>query len=149
MRPVFFSLFVLALSACGPAPSSVAPLNIEEAYAAPSPAGVDLAAGYLTIANTGAEDRLIGAASPRAASVALHAMEMDGAVMRMRMVDGMIAPAGGELILSPGGDHLMFTGLTAPFAIGEIIPLTLTFEHAGAIEIALPVRSGGAGHSGH
>jgi copper(I)-binding protein len=144
MRPVFFLLLALALAACAPV-ATPRQIEIANAYAQPSPAGVDMAAGYLTISNSGAEDRLIGVASARARNVALHTMEMDGLVMRMRMIDAMIVPANGELTLSPGGDHLMFTGLTAPFAAGDDIPVTLTFEYAGAIEITLPVRGAG-GH---
>lgn len=143
MRPVFFLLALLALTACGPT-AAPPPIEIKDAYAAPSPAGVDLAAGYVTIINhTDQDDRLMGASSPRAASVALHTMAMDGPVMRMRMVESMTAPAGGEITLSPGGDHLMFTGLTAPFTAGEEIPVHLTFEHAGELDVTLPVRGGG------
>lgn len=148
MRPVFFSIFaLLALSACQPA-APAAPIAISEASAGASPDGVDMAAGYLSVSNSGAEDYLISAASPRASEVSLHTMQVDGMVMRMRATERMIVPAHGELNLTPGGDHLMFTGLTAPFADGEEIPVTLTFEHAGAIEVTLPVHGGGT-HSDH
>ncbi|MDX2276854.1 MAG: copper chaperone PCu(A)C [Hyphomonadaceae bacterium] len=145
MRPVFFSVLLLALAACSPAPTPTAAedgIEIREAYVAPSPAGVDLAAGYLTIVNHGPEDRLIGASSERAANVQLHTMQMDGPVMRMRMVESMTIPEGGEITLSPGGDHLMFTGLTAPFAAGDEVPVRLNFEHAGAIDVTLLVGGG-------
>jgi copper(I)-binding protein len=68
-------------------------------------------------------------------------MSMDGAVMRMRQIEGgLAAPAGATVTLSPGGMHLMFYGVTQPFAEGESIPVTLTFEHAGDIGVTLPVR---------
>jgi periplasmic copper chaperone A len=36
----------------------------------------------------------------------------------------------------------MFFGVTQPFAIGEEIPVQLTFEHAGVMDVALSVRTG-------
>ena len=141
MRPVFLLALLLVLASCGqPAPrSSNGAIEIQNGYVAPSPAGVDLAAGYLTIANSGDQDQLVAVSSPRAAHVALHTMAMDGMVMRMRMVETMIVPAHGALTLSAGGDHLMFTGLNAPFKVGESVPVHLRFEHGGEIDATLPI----------
>jgi copper(I)-binding protein len=86
--------------------------------------------------------------SPRAVSVEMHEMSMDGDVMRMRAVEGVAIPAGGSVAFGPSGLHLMFTGVTAPFLEGEEIPVTLTFETAGAFEILLPVHAGAA-HTAH
>ena len=144
-----FALALLALAACGAPPQQTAPataensgaLEIRDAWAPSSPNGVDVAAGYLTIANGGPADRLIALASARAAKVEVHEMSMDGAVMRMRPVEGGLAvPAGEAVTLSPAGLHLMFSGVTQPFAAGEEIPLTLTFERAGVREARLLVR---------
>jgi copper(I)-binding protein len=72
---------------------------------------------------------------------------MDGAVMRMRPVAALPVAAGGEAALAPGAQHLMFYGVSPPFAAGEEIPVTLRFEHAGEIETMLTVRHGAApGH---
>ena len=43
-------------------------------------------------------------------------MKMDGAVMRMRALENGIAlPPGQTVELKPGGYHVMFIGLKAPF----------------------------------
>jgi periplasmic copper chaperone A len=150
-------LFVcLTLAACGapdapqrpeapPAVSAVPQgLEIRDAWASATPGGVDVSAGYFTIANGGAADRLVALSSPRAARVEVHEMSVNGNVMRMRAIEGGLeAPAGGVVTLAPGGLHLMFTGVTAPFTPGEEIPVTLTFERAGVREITLQVRAGG------
>jgi copper(I)-binding protein len=65
---------------------------------------------------------------------------MDGTVMRMRPVQSLAIPAGHQIALSPGGQHLMLFGLDAPFTEGEEIAVQLTFETAGVVEILLPVR---------
>ncbi len=149
MRTLIISVALLA-AACG-APQQTATseasgptITVSDALASPTPGGVDVSAGYLTIANSGGEaDRLTSVTSPRAASVEMHTMAMNGAVMEMRQIDFADIPAGGTTSFAPGGNHLMFIGVTAPFADGEEIPVTLTFEHAGTIEATLPVRAGG------
>lgn len=152
MKRYFTAILFLALTACG-APQSEhgaasehaasQTLDVRDAWAAPTPGGIDVSAGYLTIANnTGAEDRLLSVTSPRAERVEIHEMSMDGAVMQMRQVTALAVAPGTEATLAPGGMHLMFIGVTQPFQEGESIPAQLTFEHAGVRDVTLPVRRG-------
>lgn len=149
---VCFSLAAL-VAACGAPPGSApahderarAALTVQDAWAAPTPAGVDVAAGYATISNgTNVADHLLSASSPRAERVEIHEMSMDGAVMQMRMVERLEIPARGEVQLNPGGMHFMFSGVTAPFEAGQTIPVRLVFESAGTLDIDLPVGQPGA-----
>ncbi|WIJ24908.1 copper chaperone PCu(A)C [Devosia sp. RR2S18] len=134
------------------------PIDISLPFARATLPNAPVGGGFLTIENTGAEaDRLISASSPAAAEVQLHEMAMDGEVMRMRQLeDGIEIPAGGTVTLEPGGLHIMFMGLREPFVEGEEVPVTLTFEQAGSVEIKLPVLAVAAdaapahdGHQGH
>lgn len=102
--------------------------------------------GFLTIENEGPEaDRLISATSPAADVVQIHEMKMEGEVMKMRpLAEGLELPAGETVVLSPGGLHLMFMGLKQAFIEGETVPVTLVFEKAGTVEIALPVLGAAA-----
>jgi hypothetical protein len=141
---------VVLLAACGQTATQTPTGGIEVAnsWAAPSPDGVDVAAGYLVIRNdTDADDQLIAVSSPRAASVEVHEMITEDAVMRMRALPALSISAHSEAILEPGGTHLMFMGVSEPFSEGEDIPLTLTFANAGAIEVAMPVRRPGLANS--
>lgn len=160
MKKLFALALLAAAAACGspqtpetPENSSAAAdlpqgLEIRDPWAAPTPGGVDVSAGYLSIANGGAADRLVSVSSPRAGRVEVHEMRMDGDVMIMRQVEGGLAiPASETVTLAPGGLHLMFMGVTQPFAAGEEIPVTLTFENAGVRELALPVRANAMGAS--
>ena len=149
-RTITLVLCALALTACTPpasrgaAQSSIA---VTEAYIPQPPNGAAVAGGYLTIANSAGEaDSLIGVASPRAGRVEIHEMRMDGAMMMMRRVDAIAVPARGETRLAPGGYHLMIFDMPAPFVVGERVPVTLTFAHAGAILVEMDVRALGAGH---
>jgi hypothetical protein len=102
--------------------------------------------GFLAITNNGAEaDRLVAAASPVAKMVQLHEMKMEGDQMKMaRKEDGIEIPAGETVMLAPGGLHIMFMGLNTQFVEGETVPVTLTFEKAGTVEIDLQVLAMGA-----
>jgi copper(I)-binding protein len=154
MRALIAFSLMFVLWACGLAAEEStrsASLAIEDAWAAPTPAGVDVSAGYLSIDNrTASSDRLLSATSPRAERVEVHEMRMDGAVMRMRPVQALAIPAGAEVQLAVGGAHLMFYGVRQPFNEGEEIPVELVFETAGAIDVVLPVRrSSPARHADH
>ena len=78
-----------------------------------------------------------------------HSMTMDGDVMKMRRVeDGLEIPAGGEVVLKPGGLHVMFRRLAAPLKEGELRPVKLVFEKAGEVEVEFIVEGMGAPTSG-
>lgn len=105
---------------------------------------------FLTLTNKGdAPDRLVSASSPVAPTVQLHTMSMDGGVMRMReLPEGIPVPAKGVVELKPGGLHIMFIGLKAPFKPGQTVALTLRFEKAGVVKVAMPVRAVGTMNGG-
>ncbi|WP_206454819.1 copper chaperone PCu(A)C [Aurantimonas marina] len=108
--------------------------------------GAKVAGGYLTIVNSGTDvDRLVSVSSPAAGRVELHEMAMEGEVMRMRaLTDGLTIAPGEAVSLRPGGNHLMFFDVAEPFEEGANIPVTLSFERAGTVDVSLPVLSAGA-----
>jgi copper(I)-binding protein len=120
-------------------------LSVTDAWTRVSPPGSSVGAGYLHVENRGPDDRLVAVESPRAKRVELHGASHEGGVMRMwRLEDGLALPRGARVRLQPGGTHLMFFELSPPLALGEKMPLTLRFEKAGSIEIALDVLPIGA-----
>ncbi len=157
----------LILAGCNAAPEAEAPAATEAAASAiaitapwsrETSEGQKAGGAFMMIANTGtAADRLIGGSSPVAGRVETHTMEMDGDVMRMReLEDGLEVPAGGEVLLKPGSFHVMLMDLKEPLKAGEKVPLTLNFQGAGPVEVALEVQSAGAmglgmggGHADH
>jgi copper(I)-binding protein len=132
---------IAALLATGA--SLPAAISVTDAWTRPTPAAGMNAAGYLTIVNRGARpERLIAAASPAAARVTLHQSVRQGAVMTMRAAPFIEVPAHGQASLSPGGYHLMLEGVKRPLAVGQSVPVTLTFAGAGPSHISLAVRLG-------
>jgi copper(I)-binding protein len=121
----------------------VGALSIAHPWSRQTAPGQTVGGGFLVVTNAGdKEDRLIAVASPAATQVQLHTMSMEGGVMRMREVtDGLPVPAHGKLELKPGGFHIMFIGLKAPFQLGAKIPATLTFKRAGKVKVAFAVEA--------
>ncbi len=144
-----FSAFALALTlAAAPALAKefkAGDITIDKPWARATPKGADVGAGYLVIHNNGAApDRLTGGSADFAA-VEIHQMKMEGGVMKMEeLKEGLNIPAHGSVGLAPSGYHVMFTHLTKPLAKGETVKATLTFEHAGPVEVEFPVEGVGA-----
>ncbi len=145
------SLFILALGlAINAAPAlaqefKAGDIVVEKPWARATPKGAEVGGGYLDIQNKGATpDRLTGGAADFA-TVEIHEMKSENGVMEMRQLkDGLAIPAHGSVALSPGGYHLMFTHLVHPLTKGEVVKVTLNFEHAGAVPIAFPVMGVGS-----
>ena len=143
-RPVIAAALALAVTAAYGHDYVIGNLRIDHPAARPTPPGARTAGAYFTIQNTGKTgDRLIRIASPAAASVELHSMTMDGNLMKMRAISGIDIPAGGKVALASGGYHVMLVDLSHPLVIGEKLPLTLTFEKAGSVDVSVWVEAPG------
>jgi copper(I)-binding protein len=106
-------------------------------------------AAYMTIEVTGDHaDRLVAAASPMAENAQLHAEVMDQGMAKMRPLAAVEIAPGTPTVLAPGGLHMMLTGLRNKLVEGQTMPLELTFENAGKVELEVPIR-GMAGGSDH
>jgi copper(I)-binding protein len=154
-RGVLFALFILCLvpSLAAAHEFGVGSLRVVHPWARFTPPGAPNGAVYLAIENRGAEaDRLIGAATPRAERVELHASEEDGGVYRMVPREAVEVKPGETVRFAPGGLHVMLFGLSATLKQWETFPLTLRFEQAGTLEVEVQVEaepSHGAAGGGH
>ena len=144
---------MLAAPACTPGPGGAAPqMEISRPWSRAVPPGAPVAAGYFAIRNrSGVDDRLVEVRSAAARRVEIHQVRHEGGTMRMRqLADGLPLPEGRMVVLEPGRYHLMFIAPMDVFEAGRRVPVTLVFEHAPPVEVALVVRSmADTGHSGH
>ena len=148
---------VVAIAAliCGPSAlagaeptATVGAIEIHDPWARASLGQTGTSAVYMTLETSGQQsDRLIAAASRAAAGAALHTHVMEGGVARMRPAAAIEVAPGAPTVLAPGGLHIMLTGLRHKLVEGETLPLRLTFERAGTIELSVPARGMGAGMS--
>lgn len=127
--------------------ATVGALSISAAWTRATPPGANVAAGYLTITNNGSEpDRLVGGSAPFARDVQVHEMAVVDGMMRMgEIAGGLVVEPGATVTLEPGGNHVMFMGLTDAPKAGATVPVTLRFEKAGEVTLELPVAPIGAG----
>jgi len=63
-----------------------------------------------------------------------------GSMMGMRHVSSIDLSAGEDLVLEPGGFHIMLFDLTGPIKDGDVVPVTLTFEKAGEVKVDATAR---------
>lgn len=126
-------------------------LTISKTWTRATPPKARNGGGFAEIKNAGSEaDRLIAATSPVAKKVELHEMAVNDGIMKMRELEaGIDVPAGETVALKPGGLHIMFMGLNEPFKEGSSVPVVLTFEKAGDVEIVLDVNKMGAKGMAH
>jgi len=143
-------------AAHAPAVVTVGTLQLSGAFTRATLPNAPVGGGYVTITNTGSEaDRLVAASAAVAGDVQIHEMKMEGDVMKMGELPDGIAIAPGETVtLAPGGLHLMLMQLKEPLVEGTTVPVTLTFEKAGSVDIELSVegiaaRGPAEDHSGH
>jgi periplasmic copper chaperone A len=144
---IFFAACALSLSCAAHADDyKVGTIEIERPWARAVPKGASVAAGYVTIRNTGTEtDRLVSSSTPVAGKVEVHEMKMDNGVMKMRPVTGGLEIKPGETVeLKPESLHFMMTGLKQPIKQGKPFKATLVFEKAGPVEVEFSVEGVGA-----
>jgi len=148
MHRRFLLLTALAIPAVAVA-QGTSPLRIEQPFARATAPTARAGGAYMTIVNSGATaDRLLRAESSVAARTELHTVIKEGDVMRMREVPGIDVPANGKAMLAPGGFHVMLMELKAPLKAGDTAAITLVFEKAGRIEVAVPIVPLGAAPAG-
>ncbi|MDB6452910.1 copper chaperone PCu(A)C [Falsirhodobacter sp. 20TX0035] len=149
LRPL---TLVLSLALAGPALAQDAnPIAVRDAFARATLPGAPVGGVYMTLTNTGAaDDRLVSATTDAAQAVSLHEMVMKDDTMRMApLPDGLPLPAGEAVALAPSGKHLMLENLAKPLVQGATIDVTLTFEQAAPLTIAVPVMAVNAGKMQH
>jgi copper(I)-binding protein len=111
----------------------------------------DLPAGaYVTLENSSNQPATLKSAnSPAFAEVMLHQSSGNGGMSRMTMVDSLIVPAHGKLMLAPAGYHLMLTKAVHPVKPGDTVTLNLTFvdgSRLGTKFVARPANAIDASH---
>ena len=124
----------------------VGALEIDHPWSRAVPKGATVAAGYVTIKNTGTEpDRLVGGSTPVAGKFEVHEMSMDKGIMKMRPVAGGVEIKPGETLeLKPQSFHIMMMGLKQPIEKGKPFKGSLVFEKAGAVDVDFAVEAVGA-----
>ncbi|MDQ0327509.1 copper(I)-binding protein [Rhodopseudomonas julia] len=154
-RQLLFGAFALLIAASAepataliqrPGEASGGTVRIHSGFARATPGPAQETAAYLIITNTGLQpERLLYVETPFADRSELRetSFNEDG-TLETRRLRSINIPPGRTITLAPGGEHLVFCGLSKPLIQNERIPVTLTFARAGRIDLSLPVSTAGA-----
>jgi periplasmic copper chaperone A len=125
-------------------------ITVSSAWSRATPGGADVGAGYFTVTNSGREpDRLLSASSDAAESIEIHEMSTRDGIMIMRQIeDGLPIAPGQAVAFTPGGYHLMLTGLRTPLVEGTSVTVILQFARAGRMAVRVDVLGVGAQGAG-
>lgn len=106
-----------------------------------APPGSEVMAGYMTLTNqTGQALTLDKATSPDFDEVTLHRTLQQKGAASMQVMKSLTLPAHSNVVLAPGGFHLMLTQSVKPLYEGDLVTLTLTFSDRSSLTIMVPVR---------
>jgi copper(I)-binding protein len=131
------SLVTTAGASAAASPSGIA---VSNAWSRVTPIATIPAVVYLSVTDSGAPDKLVGASSPIAQSATLHLSHMVNGLMVMDPVEDLPVSAGHPITLSPNGYHIMLNGLSGQLTVGETFPLTLNFAQAGKVRVRVTVQ---------
>ncbi len=103
---------------------------VSDAYIREMPPGQTISASFMMLENNSDTDvSLYKVNSDIAKQVELHQhTEVDG-IMEMRRVKKITIPAKGEIVLKPGGYHMMLFGIKKGMKSGDSVELKLSFDN--------------------
>ena len=116
-------------------------ITIRDGWVQEAPPSQKITAAYMVIENHGKADIALKlATSPVVDVIELHKMELIDGFMKMRKVESINIPSGGEVELKPGGYHLMVIGLKHPLKEGDSVSISFEFSNGRQQSIEIPVK---------
>ena len=135
-------VFLAASGSMSVASDKMEGIMVEQCRIRLIPAKDPRAAGYLTIHNHGATERvLISITSEIAEEVEMHNTVMEGEMARMERQERIAIPAHGSVTMKSGGYHLMFKKINPQVKFGDSATLVLHFQDGEKVETQAKVVS--------
>ena len=126
-------------------------LQVSEPWVREAPPTSRVLAGYLTLVNTGDNTVTVTAiSSPDFKNTEIHRTVIEAGVARMLAVKQLEVPAGGQLMLEPGGHHLMLFDPLRTLTAGATVTLIMHMNNGKQLSATAPViRKTSEDHSHH
>lgn len=151
-KTIYFVVVLLSITLFSSI-SAADSIMVHDAWIRSAPPTANVLAGYMNIMNKSDRTRLLISASSKSfGKVEMHKTEMHGDMMKMIPQDKLEIPAGGNLLLKPGGYHLMLRSPKTVLKEGEQVKLELVFDNGVMVTVNAPVRAakvGGMMHHNH
>jgi copper(I)-binding protein len=104
-------------------------IQVTNAWVRPTRPGVTTSVLYLTLTNDGPQaDTLLAVATPAASEATLHESAAANGVVTMRPLPQLELPPKSSIPFEPKGKHVMLTGVSKKLAVGDHVPVALTFK---------------------
>jgi len=136
----FAATMILATAGVAVSASAVAQIAVTDAWVRGTVPG-QMATGAFMQLKSPADTSLVAVSSPVAKFAEVHAMKMEGGMMKMAAVGALALPAGKAVELKPGGYHVMLLDLVTPLKEGDTVPLQLTFEDKAGKKSTVEVKA--------
>lgn len=115
-------------------------VTVRDAWVGESIPGTGTSGVWLTIVNSGAADAVVEVQAEGVRRSRLHAMRPADGIMTMERLEELDLPAGSEVVLAAGGNHIMFERLDEPMLDGESVRITLFLKSRTAVRFTARVR---------
>jgi copper(I)-binding protein len=132
----FFPLLLLIFFSASHADNMLA---FQNTYIVATPPGVETMAAYLTLDNSGKQNKeIVRIDSYQFESAEIHRSTIEDGIAKMEKLDSLRVPANSRIEMAPGGLHIMLIGPKQPVLPGEFVMLRL--EEADGTEHNLAVK---------
>jgi len=122
--------------------ASRAEIQLEHAWAQPSPPKALVGRAFVTIFNKSDEtEHLVGVSTDAASSAEISGIRILQDVPNMRRLFNIDIPPHRSIIFAPGSYHILLRNLRKPLIAGDRIDGELVFEKAGAIPVEFRVEA--------
>ncbi|MBF0368085.1 MAG: copper chaperone PCu(A)C [Magnetococcales bacterium] len=121
-------------------------VHVDKAWVRAAPPNAAVMAGYFILMNgSNTEQVLTGAKSDQFNKVEIHRTEMHDGMAHMIEQKELKIGVNKEVMLRPGGLHLMLIGPKAPIKEGDTVEMVLTFGSGEEMVVSAPVKKGPMG----
>lgn len=116
-------------------------VQVEDAWVREAPPGSTTLAAYMRIHNPATRDlTILEITSPSFKKIEIHQTTIVNNMMRMEKVERATIPAHSELVLEPGGKHLMLFSSESRLKAGDHVTIILSFKKDQHQEIQAEVK---------
>lgn len=110
-------------------PAATTVMAVHEPWVREAPPNAEMLAAYMHLENaTDREMVLVGASSPEFAKVEIHNSVIENGIAKMIPQPELVIAAKKDVMLAPGGLHIMLINPKQPLKAGDKVNLTLNFK---------------------
>jgi len=121
---------------------AAADITVSNAYVRATAPGQANSVAFMTLHNSSMQAYAVVDAEGHAAkAIELHTHVHENGMMKMRRINKIDLPAHGNVMLKPGGHHIMLIGLKQAANKGDSIHLSLVFNDGSKKMLEVPVKS--------